>query len=84
MLQHPNEYLSSFVPRTIAEWACDNLVDGHKSIIDKSNPLLQYAKMMQVATPFQCKYGSLLEAMVFSKYQNMNLVIYEQISGISQ
>ena len=77
VLNHPNKYVSQSIPRTVSQWAYDNLIDGHKSIDNRNNPLLQYTEMMRVATPYRCEYASLLEAFAFAIIFNVNLVIYQ-------
>ena len=57
LLNHPNKYVSQSIPRTVSQWAYDNLIDGHKSIDNQNNPLLQYTEMMRVATPYRCEYA---------------------------
>ena len=59
------------------KWAHDNLGDEHKSIDSRNNPLLQYTEIMRVATPYKCKYASLLEAFTFAIIHNLNLVVYQ-------
>ncbi len=38
LLEHPNSYLSDFVPITISEWAHGNLIDMGKFIYELDNP----------------------------------------------
>ena len=70
---------------TIKEWVLDNLHDmaqKHQSglIVDEEKPVLQYTQLMENAIPYQCEYGSLLEACVFGVFHNRNISIYDERS----
>jgi hypothetical protein len=73
MMENPDLKPYVDVPHTVAEWANANL-----DVIDSTkDPLLQYCEMMRDATPYQCEYANLLEALIFSVIKRVTIVIYE-------
>ena len=65
---------------TIHEWVLNNLQDmvqrRQDIVIDENNPILQYTQLMEDATPYDCEYGTELEASVFALIYETNVAIY--------
>jgi hypothetical protein len=74
---HPLFHLSESLPYNITLWAYHNLKDIDRRV-GNCNPdeaPERYCNIMEDATPYKCKYATVLEAFVFAEIISFNVVI---------
>ena len=47
-------------------------------VVDEEDPVTQYIRLMEVTIPFECEYGTGLEACVYAEIHQRNIVIYHE------
>jgi len=74
---HYQENLSKDNPQQMIEMVLSNLTDMDVKWISEQDALEKYTALMSNATPYECKYGTLLELYAFAHWKGVNIIVYD-------